>query len=172
MKEKLHEYALIAEIVGGIAIVCSLIFVGVQIRQNSEINEINAYQDLISQITVMNAQRVQDPQFADLFWRFDHGEQPVDDIERARLEAFLYMVFRHGDLAYRQYDKGLIDREGLMSVLAPTRSFLNTALGQEVWGILSQSLNADYVAFVKEVGLLCSSYTGTSGYCDLKQATQ
>ena len=36
MKEKLQEYALIAEIVGAICIVVSLIFVGLQIRQSSE----------------------------------------------------------------------------------------------------------------------------------------
>lgn len=169
MKEKLQEYALIAEIIGGIAIVCSLIFVGVQIRQNSEISEVNAYQDLISQITLMNSMRVQDPGFADLFWRFDHGEEPRNSIERARLEAFLYMVFRHGDLAYRQYAKGLIDRGALISVLGPTRTFLNTPLGQEVWATLSPVLQPDYVAFVKEIGLLCGSYTGTSSYCDQKQ---
>jgi hypothetical protein len=170
LKERLQEYALIAEIIGGIAIVCSLIFVGVQIRQNSEVSEINAYQDLISQITLMNSLRVQDPEFAELFWRFDHGEPPRNDAERARLEAFLYMVFRHGDLAYRQYDKGLLDRDGLVSVLAPTRTFLNTALGKEVWAILSPSLQPDYVVFVKQVGLLCGTYTGNSSHCETEKA--
>jgi hypothetical protein len=170
LKRNLQEYALIAEIIGGIAIVFSLIFVGMQIRQNSEVSEINAYQDLISQITLMNSLRVQDAEFADLFWRFDHGEQPRNDSERARLEAFLYMVFRHGDLAYRQYDKGLIDRDGLISVLAPTRTFLNTDLGKQIWAILSPSLQPDYVAFVKEVGLLCDAYTGTGSYCETNKS--
>ena len=165
MKERLQEYALIAEIVGGIAIVLSLIFVGMQIRQNSEISQVNAYQELVSQITVMNTLRVQDAEFADLFWRFDHGQQPQDDKERARLEAFLYMVFRHGDLAYRQYDKGLIDRDGLVSVLSPTRSFLNTQIGREVWETLSPSLQSGYVDFVEDVGVLCGAYTGIGSYC-------
>ena len=96
LKEKLQEYALIAEIIGGIAIVCSLIFVGVQIRQNSEVSEINAYQELTSQITLINTLRVQNADFANLYWRFEHGEQPKNDTERARLEAFLFMVFRQG----------------------------------------------------------------------------
>lgn len=170
MKEKLQEYALIAEIIGGVAIVCSLLFVGVQIRQSAKISEVNAYQELISQITVMNTVRVENPEFAELFSRFDRGEQPKDATERARLEAFLYMVFRHGDLAYRQYDKGLIDRDALLSVLAPTRSFLNTQLGVEVWGVLSRSLQPDYVAFIKDIGLLCGSYTGTGTTCDAQKA--
>ena len=36
MKEKLQEYALIAEIISALAIVVSLIFVGLQVRQGSE----------------------------------------------------------------------------------------------------------------------------------------
>jgi len=36
MKEKLQEYALIAEIISGIAIVISLVFVGIQIQQGTE----------------------------------------------------------------------------------------------------------------------------------------
>ena len=81
------------------------------------------------------------------------------------------MVFRQGGLAYRQYSKGLIDRDDLLSMLAPTRAFLNTALGKEVWAALSRSLHPDYVAFVKKVGLACPSYTGTSIHCDMKRTT-
>ena len=36
MKEKLQEYALLAEIFSAIAVVLSLIFVGLQIRQGAE----------------------------------------------------------------------------------------------------------------------------------------
>jgi len=169
LKEKLQQYALVAEIIGGIAVVCSLLFVGMQIRQSSQVSEINAYQELIAQITVMNTVRVEDPEFAELFWRFDHGEPPRDTGERARLEAFLYMVFRHGDLAYRQYAKGMIDRAGLLSVLAPTRSFLNTEIGRQVWDVLSRSVQPGYVAFVNDVGVLCGSYTGTGSYCELNK---
>lgn len=159
-----------AEIIGGIAIVCSLVFVGLQIRQNSRISEVNAYQELISQISTMNTVRIEDPQFANLFWRFNHGEKPATNTEQAQLEAFLYMVFRQGDLAYQQYDKELIDRDGLVSVLAPERVFLNTELGREIWSRLSPSLNPDYVAFLNDIGLLCPQYTGTGDYCDLKKA--
>lgn len=165
MAKQLREFALVAEIIGAVAIVCSLIFVGLEIRQNSRISEVNAYQELISQIALMNTLRVQDSEFAELFWRFDHGEEITDTSEYARVEAFLYMVFRHGDLAYRQYDNGLIQRDALVSALAPTRSFLNTTIGQSVWKILSQSLHPDYVAFVDEVGLMCGTYTGTGGAC-------
>jgi hypothetical protein len=53
MREKLQEYALIAEIIGGIAIVASLIFVGFQVQQTADETALNtrqmqamAFQDL------------------------------------------------------------------------------------------------------------------------------
>ena len=50
MKEKLQEYALLAEIIGGIAIVASLLFVGLQIQQNTNLSKANAYRETIQEI--------------------------------------------------------------------------------------------------------------------------
>jgi hypothetical protein len=54
MKEKLQEYALIAEIISALAVVAGLVFVGLEIRQSTAQAEMNtraietaAYQDLI-----------------------------------------------------------------------------------------------------------------------------
>jgi hypothetical protein len=79
-------------------------------------------------------------------------------------------MFRHGHPAYRQQDEGLIDRDGLLSVLAPTRAILDTEVGKEVRAILARSLQRGYVAFVEEGGLLCGAYTCTSSDCDLNSA--
>jgi len=55
MKEKLQEYALLAEIFSALAIVISLIFVGIQIQQNSELSQVNAYQSIRQNInSLMN----------------------------------------------------------------------------------------------------------------------
>lgn len=165
MKEKLQQYALIAEIVGGIAIVASLVFVGLEVRQNSNVSQVNAYQELVGQIALMNTLRIEDAEFAELYWRFDHGEKPANTAEQARLEAFLMMVIRHAALAWRQYDAGLITRNDLVSVLAAFRAYRNTQVGQDVWTTLAVSLDPDFVKFIEAVGYHCGKYTGTGSYC-------
>ena len=45
MKEKLQEYALVAEIIGAVAIVVSLLFVGIQVRQSNTIAATDAIKD-------------------------------------------------------------------------------------------------------------------------------
>ncbi len=63
---KLQKWALLAEILGGIAVVVSLIFVGYQVQQSNEQAALNtsalrlaAYQQLIEGISEFNIQTLQ-----------------------------------------------------------------------------------------------------------------
>lgn len=68
MKEKLQEYVLIAEIIGGMAIVGSKIFVGLQVRQTAHETALNTrqmqpavFQDLQNKIIELNILDATDP---------------------------------------------------------------------------------------------------------------
>ena len=156
--ENLQRWALVAEIVGGIAVVLSLVFVGFQIQQSSEETAINtralqatAYQNLIAQIESMNTLIIQDPEFADLYNRMMNGESPANSVERQRIITFVTLSIRHGDLAFRQYQNELIDKESLDSVLAPLIAFLRLMEpAKPRWEQLRQRLNRDYVSYVDE----------------------
>ena len=157
--DNLQRWALIAEIVGGIAVVLSLIFVGLEIRQSSEETlqntralEVSAYQDLISQISTMNMLIIEDPSFAELYDRMIQGENPQNATERRRIDAFFILTARHGDMAFRQYRNGLIDQDSLNSVLTPTITFLRLMKpAQDRWQRLKLDLDAEYVAYMEEL---------------------
>ncbi len=46
MKEILEEYALIAEILSAIAIIISLVFVGIQIRRNTKATQVLTFHEI------------------------------------------------------------------------------------------------------------------------------
>ena len=154
--DNLQRWALIAEIVGGIAVVLSLIFVGLEIRQSSEETlqntralEVSAYQDLISQISTMNMLIIEDPSFAELYDRMIQGENPQNATERRRIDAFFILTARHGDMAFRQYENGLIDERSLNSVLTPLVVFvIQMQEGLPSWYQLENALNPAYVDYV------------------------
>lgn len=156
--ENLQRWALIAEIIGGIAVVLSLIFVGFQIQQSSEETAMNtraleatAYQNLIAQIESMNTLIIQDPEFADLYNRMLNRESPSNNVERQRIVTFITLSIRHGDMAFKQYQKELIDKESLDSVLTPLIVFLQVMEpAKPRWEQLSSALNTDYVKYVNE----------------------
>ena len=118
---KLQRWALMAEIIGGIAIVVSLVFVGYEIRgstKEAELNrravEVSAYQQLIQSIFDLNDDVVHDPSFADSYRRSWNGET-LEPTEQMRLSEWFMNHFRHGDMAYFQFQNGIIDQERLRS---------------------------------------------------------
>ena len=135
--QNLQRWALIAEIIGGIAVVFSLVFVGLEVRQSSEetaLNtraiEVNAYQDLIAQIILLNSLFIGDPALSELWASTYDCEELESRADYDQLIRYFLSVRRHGDMAYHQYELGLITEERL-----------NNALG-----ILIEHVSDNYVA--------------------------
>jgi len=152
---KLEKWALIAEILSAVAVVTSLVFVGLQIRQGAEETALNtraietsAFQDLTTQINTISLQLSGNPQFAELAARVSQGGKPETPQEQMQMQQLLFSIYRHGELAYRQYENGLIDEETLISMLGPVRYWLQPEVGQEVWRLQRTALNTNYTAFI------------------------
>ena len=131
VKDKLQEYALIAEIVGGIAIVASLVFVGIQVRITAEETALNTrqmqamvYQELQNQIIESNRLSATDPEYLRLTRKRMSGEQ-LDAVDRFQYRQWHRALFRTGNAAYIQFENGIITKGQLDSVLAPMVSNLN-----------------------------------------------
>ena len=159
MKQNLREYALLAEILSATAVVASLIFVGFQVQQQSDETALNtraietaAYQDLISQISQINTLVIENGDFATIRDKGFRGIEFENEAERDRFNAYVNLLGRHGDLAYRQYTQGLISENDLNSVLTPLRVMI---LGSEAfrnrWLQLARGLDPEYVQHVEEL---------------------
>ena len=125
MKEKLEEYSFIAQIISALAVVASLIFVGIGIRQNTEqgkletrVAQVNAYQDLVSQVLDINSDLMTSPELMDVIYRA-RSDEPLTEKERMMVTQFVLSNFRHSDMACNQYRQGLITLEMMRSIMAP-----------------------------------------------------
>ena len=156
---KLERWALIAEIVGGVAIVLSLIFVGLQVRQSAEQTALNtdairadAIQSLVGQISLQHTLMLENPQLAELRTRIFRGGDFNNDAERDQLQNFFQLSFRQGELAYRLYELGIINEADLLSLGSFPRVFSNTSFGRPIWEGYSRILTPGYVEFVNAAG--------------------
>lgn len=125
MKEKLQEFALIAEIISALAVVAGLIFVGLEIRQSTEQAELNtraietaAYQDLIGQILQISNTVATDEELFDVFLRNQGGEVFTEQADIARFGLYAISVARHADMACFQFEQGAISEDRLVSAMA------------------------------------------------------
>ena len=113
----------VLEGVGILAIVTSLIFVGIETRNSTRQAELTtralqiaAYQDLMTNIEELNTLGMQNDEAAVVLAKF-WGES--GDTERFRETRAFYLLIRHSDMAYYMYKQGAIDEDRLMSALAP-----------------------------------------------------
>ena len=140
MKEKLQDYALIAEIVGGIAIVASLIFVGIQVRLTAEETSLNTrhmqamvYQEMQNQIIESNRVAATDPEWIRLTRKRMSGE-PLDAVDEYQYRQWHRAIFRRGNAAFIQFENGIITDAQLDTVLAPMIDVLeNSEEAQTNW---------------------------------------
>ena len=104
--DRLKKWALISEIIGGIAVVVSLVFLILEIKHNtreSKLNtqaiEISVYNDLISNIMSINENIIEEGDFAEIVVKANSGEE-LSETEALRYGSQLMNLLRHGDVAY------------------------------------------------------------------------
>jgi hypothetical protein len=107
VKEKLQEYALIAEIVSAVAVIVTLLFVGFELRRNT-----NAFYAQSRQAVLESSQE-------ELFeWTRNpdiHNSVIKQGIltpeEQTKINFFLLALLRVREYSWLQYQDGIIDQE-------------------------------------------------------------
>ena len=153
----LQKWALTAEILGAVAVVVSLGFVGYQLQQSNEQAALNtqaleraAYQRLIDGITEFNLTTIQSPELRVAREKLYSGAE-LTTVEASVLNAFLYLAYRNGDLAYLQYQQGIIDEQRLLSGLGLLTNFLHLPLVQAHWEVAQLGFVDSYRDYINQL---------------------
>ena len=107
---RLEKWALIAEIAGGIAVVISLLYVGVGVRQNTEAILSANHQNLVAMDMNKNAW-LRDPGFAALY---ELGLQDIDALSPAQMLQFRTFVadkLNVWEYAFISHENGLMEED-------------------------------------------------------------
>lgn len=126
MKEKLKKYALLAEIIGGISIVASLLFVGYQIQQNSEALLAGSRQNLLEADLQVLDNMMDYPQLYDVP---NQDDFTGEDWLRLRIHHVSMMQIR--EYAWQQFNNGVLDERTFNAYLEPLKFVFNSENGRE-----------------------------------------
>src|SRR5579863_4109895 len=85
----LSEWSNLAQIVGTVLVIVSLIFVGLQIRQNTGALQRNEHNSTMEQWTVIRMAIAKHRDIAELMTAGLHGEKVLDAADQLRLEQML-----------------------------------------------------------------------------------
>jgi hypothetical protein len=108
MKNKLEKYALISEIVGGIAVVISLIYVGVGVRQNTEALRVANHQKLVAMDLEKNAW-FRNADFAALYVLARDGFEKLSETQRLQYNTFIADTLNAWEFALITHERGAME---------------------------------------------------------------
>lgn len=142
--------------VGFAAIIASLVFVGIETRNSTQqailttqTLEITAYQELMDNISNLNSVVVENPEAAALLLKAFATTDELTELEEFRIDRNLFQRFRHGDMAYFQFERGIIDEYRLRSTLKVLR--LNNPRVREFWEREKMNFVDSYRNYVNEL---------------------
>ena len=148
----------ILEAIGVVALIASLIFVGIETRNgaiqaelNTEAIEMAAYQELIRSITDMNTLAIQTPELSSAVKKVNTGQIEMSEQEESLLDWWLWSRLRYGDLAYFQFQRGAIDENRLRSALAPLFPTISSPYGRQEWQWRQRVFAPEYRDYINRI---------------------
>ena len=113
------------EIVGMFAVVASLIFVGLEMRQSHEIALSQAYQSRTAAAVEWNTAFAGNELALSAYIKANEGSDDISPMEREALRRTLLAVLFLFDNAYYQYQQGYVSEEFWLSTRASMKNLLS-----------------------------------------------
>ena len=155
----MQKYGIIAEVVSAAAIVISLIFVGFEIRQsanqterNTVARQVSTYQELIARITELNTIKIDNKELSAAIAKVESQDSvDLSDWEYQMVYRHSWILFRYGDIAYYQYQSGLLSEDRLKSALAPVVFLFQFPWYRERWKGARINFVVEYRSFIDRI---------------------
>lgn len=109
----------IGEIIGAIAVVVTLLYLAVQVRQNTRTTEHAIKRGVHGDARSWTDKLIQDPELTDLYRAGMNGEE-LSSGDRLRFSMLLDQLFVHWDHAYAFDAFGFVDNSHIHGVLSKT----------------------------------------------------
>ena len=141
----LQDIYLLAEIVAAFSVVASLLFVGVQMRQNTQAMRIAAGQGLVAGWGASNRDIISSPGMAEMLVPLLAGDSKLPTgADGLRLRLWSQNIIREGEMNYYNWANGNLDDHHWEQVQANAVWFLSTPVGRELWNELRLNHGLDF----------------------------
>ena len=125
MKPNWTKISIAAEIISSVAIVITLIYLSIQTQQNTEALLANTRNQIIDSDTAITQSLIEDPSIELSFYQ----NEPLNDIERVKLENWLTALVRTREYQWLQYKNNVLDEQtwnAFLSAITVVFSFPRT----------------------------------------------
>lgn len=146
----LDTIATIANILASAAVVLTLVFIGIQLKQNSELTRMAAAQTSAQMMSTNLGRIIESPDLAELITR-EGAPESWSRPERLRATNFLSASFRHYEVLHTHRRFGVFEEELWGGTEARLRDNLDSAAIRDWWKESKPFYAKSFVAYVDEI---------------------
>ncbi len=140
----------VAEIVGAIAVVISLIYLASQIRSQTRVSRLAAQHEVsraIQEASMLFATE----DISVLFVRGNEDFDSMPEPERLRLIVAITALFRAWEGAFLEASKGNLEAANWEALSGDYSQLMGTAMFSRIWGMRRQNYHPEFQAYVDKL---------------------
>jgi hypothetical protein len=137
----------IGETIGAVAVILTLVYLALQIRQNSRSLRLAAAHGWKSDTQDLRLTVAKDPEMTRILREGVQDASSLDENDRVRFSMTLAAIFDHGQFAFERREEGLLDWDAQERFI---RTYLAQPGTQEWWKSGRAIFNDSFVKYVEE----------------------
>ena len=138
-----------ADVIGGIAVLASLVYVGVQIRNNTRSSQSHTNQLAHDSMATITLAIGSDPTLSSLVQRGLSNFKGLSEEERYQFVMLLTSVFRRFENIFYQHRKGLLEEELWQGYSRTLTLYFHSEGGYGFWKARSNSFSPKFCEFLE-----------------------
>ena len=165
MEYNLEQTALIVEIIGGIVIIISLLFVGLQLKESAKATRSATAVTTVSELTSWYSNLGNSEQGSYVFWNFMTNPDSITPVERFQAIMNLHGILLTWQNSYYLVKEGTLDKRVQESLLEIINGVKNNPGFQVFWQSRKAIFLKEFQEYVEEI--MATDKTNSEGIYDL-----
>ena len=147
---KLSDIGNIAEAIAAVGVILSLVYVAVQIRQNTQAIRASSYQSLAEGIAEFQTILVENEDFARIYVQALEDPGKLNPEERLRFDTYVGNFFMKVDVAVDLYKRGMIDDKAMIPYTRYVMYMFEQPYLREWWKVGKEFFSDDLRSYIDE----------------------
>ena len=145
----LQDLGAVGELIGGISVVISLVYLAVQIRQNTQTVRASAYQSILAAAVQARLTVAQDPVLCRRMLDGLHESEKLTDDEKAQLRQTISAMLRLFENVFFQYRRSMVEEAIWESWRLTTIAMFSRPDVQEWWPSTREFFHEEFREFLE-----------------------
>ncbi len=145
----LEQASYLSQVIGSVAVLASLVFVGMQIRQNTKAQKMVAVDSLAAAIAAINVPAIDSPALGEALAKAMRDWGAAAREQRIIAHYFLFSYFKMAENAWYQHRAGVLDASQWSGWATGARMFYHSpGVRTAWWPRRRQTYSAEFQAFL------------------------